>query len=41
MAGLSLYGRGQDAPRQSGSEPWPYPGVARSASKHDMGRERT
>lgn len=23
MAGVSLYGRGQDAPRQSGSEPSP------------------
>lgn len=24
MAGVSVYGRGQDAPRQSGSEPSPY-----------------
>lgn len=24
MAGVRLYGRGQDAPRQSGSEPSPY-----------------
>lgn len=24
MVGVSVYGRGQDAPRQSGSEPSPY-----------------
>lgn len=39
MAVVRFYGRGQDAPRQSGSDPSPVPAVGRGASKHDESRD--